>query len=277
MRVRQVLLTYFNRRFYSGFTKALDDEWLKYRWKLFNTFTGPSICAQTCIDFDWVILYHDNSPKWLKECAESLEMPCRMRPSFNSIDPAGGKIDPGLDDLKDSSFDVVLTTRIDSDDALHRCAMAKIRESFEGNPDAYDILNFEVGFQYDCLSQRLAMVKLASPPFDTKINRSPVVNPLDVGGVHSELPEKYRYRDISQGHPMFLQVVHGDNIINRMSSRAIYLSRSLSQYILKEAFNIDDPIREMPLRVRLSDMERLTRQMRRTIVASVKESIKHGL
>jgi len=192
------------------FTIGLDNDWLQYRWDIFTKFTVPSVAAQTYTDFDWVILCHRRSPQWLREQAQTLKLPCGVRLSFD-------KIDPTLDDLKDPALEVVLTIRIDSDDAWHCCAMARIRECFEADPYSCEILNFEVGYQYDSLKGRLALMRWLSPPFNTRINFPPILDPLDVGGAHNKLYMKYSYRDISQGDPMLLRVIHGANVHSRIN------------------------------------------------------------
>jgi Putative rhamnosyl transferase len=234
MKIKHVLVTAFNNRLKPGtiFTKALDSDWLKYRWEIFNTFTVPSVAAQTCTDFEWVILCHEQSPSWLKNSAKTFKLPCQVRFSFR-------RNDPKLDDLKDSSFDAVLTTRIDSDDAWHRCAMARIREQFEADPFRYEILNFKVGYYYDALSGQLALTSRPSPPFSTKVNLPPISDPLDTGGHHDKLPSKYSYKAISQGDPMYLRVLHSANSLSRVSPQLCFVSRSLSQHILQEAFSIE--------------------------------------
>jgi len=233
MRVKHILVTSFNRWLKAGstFTKGLDNDWLNYRWKIFTRFTVPSIAGQSNNDFDWVIMCHERSPTWLRERAKTLELPCRVRFSFNQNDPA-------LDDLNDPSLDAVLSTRIDSDDAFHRCAMARVRESFEADPYSYEILNFEIGYQYDSLGERLAVVRRISPPFGTKINLPPILDPLDTGGRHDTLHKKYVYKNISHGDPMFLIVIHDANIQSKIYPTASFASRSLSQHSLREAFNI---------------------------------------
>lgn len=179
MRIRHLLLTKFNCDLIlenkvlqaKGTSKKLDDRWLKYRWNLFKTFTIPNICAQTYTDFDWLILFDKHSPKWLREESEKIEVPCRKHLSF--FDFGSDEFFTAFSDLNDSStYDIGLTTIIDSDDAFHRCAMQRIRDYFLAYPNDYDCLNFEIGYQYNLSTHRLAIVQVNSPPFSTKINRA---------------------------------------------------------------------------------------------------------
>lgn len=267
MRIRQVLLTYFNRRVNDTYhTKSLDEDWLQYRWGLFETFTVPTIRAQTCSDFEWVILCHRDSPGWMRERAKTLDLPCRVRFSFGVVMPVleEGEIDDDLADLRDPSYDVILTTRVDSDDGLHRCAMQRIRDSYVAD-QRLEALNFETGYRYDCPSQRLEFVRVPSPAFGTKVNKPPFLNPLFVGRSHPRLPERYVYGEISRGDPMFLMVIHGDNVMNQIGGKPSFLSKSLSRHVLQEAFNVNDPSRGAPARALLGSIERRTRGLRRKL------------
>lgn len=247
MHIRHVLVTKFNCDLIlenkvlqeKGFKKKLDENWLRYRWQLFTAFTVPSICAQTNTDFDWVVFFDKHSPQWLREEAQKLNVPCRKRFSF--YDVGSDEFFEAFKNLNDpTSYDIALTTIIDSDDAFHRCAMERIKERFLKDPTDIEVINFEIGYQYDILSQRLAIIQVTSPPFSTKINVANQPNPFNNsifydGGDHTKLPEKHKdkYCEISEGDPMFIQVVHGDNIANRLHWNASYLPRSLSVRILK--------------------------------------------
>jgi len=258
MNVRQVVVTFFNRRFSDRFNKALDEAWLRLRWDLFLRFPVSSLAHQTISDFDWVILFHERSPKWLRDAAQNLSLPCRVHLSFdhNCIEAlmAPGRL----------LNDVHLVTRLDSDDALHRCSLERIRQAFETFGEKYDAYNFEFGYQYDTVTQRLVLTRAESPPFGTRVYFPPVHDPVDSGPEHNRWPSLYRYADISFGDPLFLQVVHGDNLLNRISYTGAPISRPLSREILRAAFNVVDDFRPVPARYFTQDLVHLLWQLRRT-------------
>lgn len=264
VRVRQILVTYFNRRYNDRhYSKALDPDWLAHRWELFETFTVPSIVAQTCTDFDWVILFHRQSPPWLYDLAHSLDAPCRLRVSFDVLDPAFQELDAGLADLRARSYDAILTLNLDSDDALHRTALERFRLGFEADRMGHEILLLETGYRYDRLSRRLEFIQMDASPFLAKVNLPPFTNPLDMGGCHSHVIDQYRCCDISHGDPLFAQVIHQNNVLNRISSRPSFLSKSLSQHVLREAFNVEDPGQRLSVRCYTTKLEQQTRPVRR--------------
>ncbi len=217
--------------------KRIDDDWLRYRWDIFASITVPSVNNQTDKDFTWVILFDKKSPSWLKDKVNDLNLKCRLYASFQDFGSeefysefrtiVGGE-----------KYDVTLLTRLDSDDAIHRAVIERIKTNFFSLKNI-QILNFEIGYQYEIKPRRLAMVKIYSPPFSTKVNLSED-NPFWDGGKHTELPRLYRYQDISYGDPMFLQSIHRDNLANRLCEKRAYLPHTISTTVLEKAFNIKE-------------------------------------
>lgn len=277
MRIRHILLTKFNCNLIlenkilqeQGFKKKLDDNWLRYRWQLFTSFTVPSINGQTNTDFDWVVLFDSKSPKWLRNEAEKIHVSCRKKFTFQDF--GSDEFFESVNDLNNpTSYDVALTTIIDSDDAFHRCAMERIRDYYLKNPDHIEVLNFEIGYQYDINNQQMAIFCVKSPPFSTMVNVAGKPNPFYnsvffYGGDHTKLPEMYKYFDISFGDPMFVQIVHGDNIANKMLWNASLLPPSLSRRILKNAFNIDVYPKKITLNFYKNDIKHFLRRVKNNL------------
>jgi hypothetical protein len=209
MRFRHVLLTMFNRRLGTGrspfeHVDGMDETWLRYRWQLFMRYTVPSVAAQSERDFTWVVLCHPQSPQWLRTCSAAVTMQADVHFSFLPQDPA-------LDRLADGALDALLVTRIDSDDAWHRRAMERIREDCEADPYTSEILVMTDGYLLDNEAGRMRPYFDVSPPFRTKINLEPDLNPLDMGDNHSLVRHRYPSRSISDGEPMFVLVTHEEH------------------------------------------------------------------
>lgn len=228
MKIKQILLTWFNRRFDSGsFSKALDDDWLQYRLNLFKKYTYPSILYQTNKNFDWVLLCHEDTPDWLKKELNKMKLYSNIYFLYDDNDPYLEKVNSYK-----MKYNVVLTTRIDSDDCFHKTALQVIRQSFINTySENIQIINFELGYQYDCISQRLFLAYLNSPPFSTKINYMDTSEPLDCGPNHSVLKEKFHNIVICKGDPMFLQVIHGNNALNKINYKASPINKNTSKLI----------------------------------------------
>jgi hypothetical protein len=259
MKVRQLVMTNFNERFDTIYTHSLDEEWLKYRWKLFTTFTVPSMLGQSQTDFDWVILCHPKSPSWFKSITKTLEVPIRIHFEFDSPTPT-------IPGLNDPNLDAVLTTNLDSDDAINRCYLERVRSFFEAEPFKYELFEIEDGYKYDYSCQRIAPWQWKSSPFSTRVNFGPNIDPFDFGGAHDKHYGKYKNVEISRGDPLFLQVVHDKNNATRRQLQYAYQTRKFSRHILNKAFNVDDPIRNMQFQGYVYDLLRDSKQLIKFLV-----------
>lgn len=107
--------------------KVRTAEWLEHRFALFERYCLPSIKAQTCQEFEWIVLFDSSTPQrfksriaeWQKECQQ-------LRPVF--VEPEKGRyfaeifrrevcLRLALRQAQDQQGRV-LTTYLDNDDAL---------------------------------------------------------------------------------------------------------------------------------------------------------------
>lgn len=259
-----IILTRFNSVLDKEFTMALNATWISERWNLFVKYTVPSMLGQSCQKYYWIIEFHPDSPPFLRELIHKAGWPAHFVPSFGEREKL-----PGLLRFSDSS--VVLTSRIDSDDSYHRDAIHRIQTAgFE-----CDVLNFEHGFQCDHVTGCLALVHRHSSAFSTKINRSSRGDdPFDVGGDHSLLSQKYSYKDISRGDPMFLQVLHGKNVGNSWCGNP-FNNRPLSELLLKKCFNVEQtkfPLKERLARIARYEVQRIPRAIKKAYASERKSA-----
>ena len=125
------ILTRFNVRLYPKDKKGnntLTPEWLEHRFQLFERYTLPSLSAQTCKDFKWIVLIDRETPQAYKERLEECVERCpnlhiiRVRSDkgylstqvFREVIQRDMKEAHG-ENYKDGQ---VLTTWMDNDDAL---------------------------------------------------------------------------------------------------------------------------------------------------------------
>jgi hypothetical protein len=254
-----IILTPFNSYWDSDHTLSLDPSWITDRWDLFTRYTVPSLLAQSCQRFHWVVEFHPKSPPFLKSLVQAAGWPSHFIPSFGERERISQL-------LRFSDSSVILTTRIDSDDAYHRDAVYRIQNA---GLDC-DVLNFEHGFQCDHVTGCVALVHRHCSAFSTKVNRSSRGDdPFDVGGDHSFLSKKYSYTDISGGDPMFLQVLHGKNVGNSWYGHP-FNNRALSALILTKCFNVEQsqfPLAQRLMRMARFEVQRLPRQAKKAFVS----------
>ena len=94
--------------------KCSPDEWMAHRFRLFTSFTLPSLRGQSCDNFTWYLFMDPETPQFFKEQIEDAALSnmkiVYMRQSQLSF----------LKNEIGSGSDIVITSRIDNDDAWHR-------------------------------------------------------------------------------------------------------------------------------------------------------------
>lgn len=194
---------------------SCDEGWLRNRIKIFELITLPSLRNQTTKDFGVLILINEKSPKWLIDYFSSLNGPDLAL----SAVPASSQ-EEGMEkaselvsiQCRSSGASHSLMTRLDSDDALRKDAIAVLQSNFEGQDGL--ALDFPVIAALG-LPPNEFLDKYSHPcgPFKTIISRVDEGFKSELYFRHSKLGEKYPVRSI-QGGPFALQYIHGGNIAN---------------------------------------------------------------
>lgn len=125
------ILTRFNVRLYPKDKKGnntLTPEWLEHRFQLFERYTLPSLSAQTCKDFKWIVLIDRETPQAYKERLEGCVERCpnlhiirvRSDKGYLSTQVFREVIQRDMKEAHGENFKdgKVLTTWMDNDDAL---------------------------------------------------------------------------------------------------------------------------------------------------------------
>ena len=79
--MRHYILTRFNLRLWPHNKvgeETQTEEWLRRRVELFERYTLPSVVAQTCQDFVWIILIDWDSPQWFLDKIKQWEENCKQ-------------------------------------------------------------------------------------------------------------------------------------------------------------------------------------------------------
>jgi len=101
------------------------DDWMQHRFELFSRFTLPSMQGQTCQNFTWFVFVDPATPREFKQQLEDAAIPT-MKIVYLQ--------EPQLTFLKrevqQASDDLVITSRIDNDDAWHKALVETIQTRF---------------------------------------------------------------------------------------------------------------------------------------------------
>jgi hypothetical protein len=208
------------------------EDWMRQRMQLFVTFTLPSVMSQTCRNFVWLLLLDEKTPADYRRLIEAvpfenLRIVYTDSKSFDNSYVASEvikNIEPGDYDL--------MTTEVDSDDAIHKNMVAAIQSNYQ-HDDRMQQYIFPEGLIYDLYSGELF-------PMDYMYHCPTIVErSIDAKSVYhwhnSKIPAEKRdaYYDVR----FWLQVIHSNNVANRMESdltKNIHREAPLGVDVLKE-------------------------------------------
>jgi hypothetical protein len=215
MNVDHVLLTRFNLP--TGGVEArirASESWLTNRWALFERYCAPSVAAQTSTEFDWVIYFDPESPDWLKQAIE----PYVQRGRFTALFRAEVPRDVLVADLRGivrHGDGMLLTTNVDNDDGLAVDFMQRLR-------DAVTFDDQRALYITEGLIKSDDAVYLRRDPHNAFCS---VAEPWDAARTcwddwHIMLGRSMPVVEL-EGAPGWLQVIHGENVSNRVRGRLI--------------------------------------------------------
>lgn len=187
-------------------TKVLEDDWLSQRIQLFGRYCYPGVARQSCSEFTWFVLFHPETPNWVFQSMMDFEKAHCIRAKDTSTETLVRIVE---EHVQPSEW--LLSTRLDNDDAIHRDFVANLRSSIV--EDSMKFYNFPVGYTmhqsrvyrrtYSCNP----FISLFEPRKDAKLvyctshemafRVAPVVN--------------------MSASAMWIQIIHGGNVANKMS------------------------------------------------------------
>lgn len=190
------------------------------RLDLFEQVCVPSVHHQTNQKFVWLLLLDDETaPGIIDRVQRAVAGTTEVEMVFLPKGSDDSTIAAAVRDRVDLDTRLLLTTRLDNDDALHEDALAVVRRS--ARPSRREFLNLRFGWVTD---GELARVKAHKYGHFTTL-----VEPRGVGGsgefgefrtVHCGLAHGRvrRFAPVRQlgGGPYWLEVVHQRNVSNRM-------------------------------------------------------------
>jgi hypothetical protein len=228
VKLRHIILTRFSMRASFGFG---DDPfplpWLEERVRLLEDYALGGMREQTAKEFDWLLL-----------CDESTDSGCLAQLAAFASDVPQLRLGiinrartwrKAMIELLEGDYDVLLTSRVDSDDALNIRYVESVQRYVPGFlASGLDrlVVNFPRGLQYDSVSGRLFERQYPHSPFPTMIERAaPDGKPVTVHSAqHTELPKQWpTHQDVSIDG--WLQVIHGGNVKNEIASDAVEIDR----------------------------------------------------
>jgi hypothetical protein len=141
---------------YSSLELVADPRWQTRRRELFGRYCLPSVTRQTARDFTWLLFVYPKvmskaDLEWFEAQDERLRVVSVEDPESSGVPEAREAVSRLA-----SGEDWVITTRLDSDDVLHRDHLRKVRVDFSGERK---VVEFSQGYYYDILVDDLREVR----------------------------------------------------------------------------------------------------------------------
>ena len=185
------------------------DEWMRHRIKLFTAFTLPSIMGQSCRNFTWLLLIDRQTPAAYRQLLSNIPY-ANMRLIY-----ADSK-NSWLDAIEPGDYDLI-TTRIDNDDAFHEDVVQTIQQSWAKQDPKRPrpwVIVLPFGFILDLAAKEIFVMEYWFNNCPTLVERAE--NPRTIWQWdHSNIPSEVP-KDYVTDKPYWLQVIHSENLKNRM-------------------------------------------------------------
>lgn len=235
--IQHFVITKFNLKIPGGFStdksgvETRSDDWLSHRFDLFEKYCLPSLAAQKNKDFLWLLFFDESTNA---ECRRRIEKAKEMCPQIRAFFIDGFDMMPSISGLIGHDCEILITTRIDNDDAFRDDALEVIRGYSQGLQ--HDLcVNLRFGFSYDGTYAEVFSQKYN--PFSSLIEfRKPEGFKTIIGLNHGKIHQLAKVKQVKTG-PHWLMVVHDRNVANRMPDDYRHYSlwkwRRLRRYVKK--------------------------------------------
>ena len=135
---QHIIITRFNLRksdwkYDKHEREVLNSVWEKDRISLFHKFCLPSVVGQSVKNFKWIIFFHANPGKEIKNLLEQLGKYDFIEPVFvNSFEDFQNDLSGIIRERINTGTGFLLTTRLDNDDAIHHNFVEKLQDTIAG-------------------------------------------------------------------------------------------------------------------------------------------------
>jgi hypothetical protein len=228
---RHVIITRFNVRSGGREVKIRSQpEWLASRFVLFEKYCLPSVAAQSNQDFIWLTYFDSQTPQVYRD---RIERHARSYANLRVKYCDSFEVDLMQRDIRSEIVDPpqwLLTTRMDNDDGLHRDFVGTLQSHLRF--EEREALNFPVGIIL--AGSKTYLHRDESNPFFSLCERYADFSTV-WSAQHTDVARVFSTRQLPPA-PMWLQVVHGGNVSNKVRGNRISRQVALTGF---EAISFD--------------------------------------
>ncbi|WP_255769403.1 glycosyltransferase [Pseudarthrobacter sulfonivorans] len=203
------VLTRFNVRNFYHWAEPTD-EWLLARLELFQRYCTPCFGAQSVQSFHWIVFLDSETPAWFQNRISDIAQGL-FEPVY--VDGAFTKELLTRTIAERCSTRYAVTTRVDNDDAVSFDFVECIQSYFDRQDLTF--VNLVNGAQYS--NGKLYLRPYTKNPFSSLIEDVSDRKPVTVFAEHHYRIDQYApVLNVRTNHPMWLQVIHGGNVLNEI-------------------------------------------------------------
>jgi hypothetical protein len=193
------------------------NEWMEGRIQLFFDYCYPSVKNQSNKNFEWIIFFDSRTPKeYLNRISEMDDQGIIEFRFTDHWDKLDAEILQILDEHK-HSYGQLISTRLDCDDAVSEDFVERIQgEVLKNRAQTPFAINFSNGVILDKESKIYYLKKIESNAFISLVQDKTSLGVSIFKMEHQTISGSINTVDFNYPK-MWLQVVHGKNLINKSS------------------------------------------------------------
>ena len=213
MQFRHLIITRFNIRIDRDAESTLSDEWMQNRLVLFERYCLPSVQAQTCKDFTWLVLMDKNTPQPFRiQMVRYAELCPMMQVEY--VQPTAD-ITAFYRDLVQPYLteEYLLTTRLDNDDVIAPTFVENL-QGWIGRTATTTTTTMAISFRKGA---QLYIQDKVALWLSWKENHFSSLLEATSQTVHTILDYDHttvQAQQIETSSPMWGEIVHGENVTN---------------------------------------------------------------
>lgn len=219
MKIETFLLTRFNigisprlKKYYGDY-----DEYMEYRFGLFQKFAVPSVRNQTSKRFRWLIFIDPETPqRWLQRLSSNEYELVPFSADGEPCDALGSRMTQGsiatMRKIIDPRSDLIITARMDNDDAIHRKYIEYVQRKLKKRTG--HALSFPLGVYF---WSKDGLARLYDSNYPSNMFPAVIESPENMKTVfsceHTNIRKNYK-TNLSRCCRMWLWNYHGGNLSN---------------------------------------------------------------
>lgn len=220
-------------------------EWLEHRFNLFEKYCLPSLCNQTCQEFEWIVLFDSSTPEKYRNRITGYQAKCpQFIPVF--VEPPDGRYFASIfrrEVVKRLKASRIITTYLDNDDALDRSFIEDLQSrAIKANYGQF--INYTDGYQFYTDYKYLLHIRYPRNHFVSVVEKGDPTTLKTIYGYGS-----HYYIDKIAGvkiervndKPLWCEVIHEKNMGN--DAYFLFGAKMVSgSDCLRDKFGIDDDV-----------------------------------